>query len=64
MKCFSECQCGGDGYIERGPSGATYSYPCYPWDCKVPNCRCKTVGKYNKTEEIHGVGKRADPQEY
>lgn len=40
-KCFPECQCGGDGYVERGPSGATYSFPCYPQDCGVPNCRCK-----------------------
>lgn len=35
------CQCGGDGYVERGPAGATFSYPCYPWDCSVPDCGCK-----------------------
>jgi hypothetical protein len=34
------CQCGGTGYVERGPAGATYSFPCYPWDCKVKGCAC------------------------
>lgn len=41
LACYPECQCGGDGTVERGGSGATYSYPCYPWDCRTPNCRCK-----------------------
>ena len=39
--CFPECQCGGDGYVERGSPGAPFSYPCYHWDCRVPGCRCK-----------------------
>lgn len=40
MKCFPECACGGEGEVERGPAGATYSYPCYPWDCANTGCRC------------------------
>jgi hypothetical protein len=43
MTCFPECYCSGDGYVERGPTGATYSYPCYPWDCTNPECRCHRV---------------------
>lgn len=44
------CQCCGDGEVERGPAGATYSYPCYPWDCNVPNCGCKAGTRYEEKE--------------
>lgn len=32
-------RCGGSGYVRRGPAGADYSYPCYPWDTTTDDLR-------------------------
>jgi hypothetical protein len=62
MKHPRSCQCGGTEEVERGPAGATYSYPCYSWDCKVPLCLCK-LGSPAMLKDLEDARARLDKLE-